>query len=273
MIGLKARGGSAIRFAVRPTQGIPRKAGVVVRTSTTRVRRAFLSILAICLLASCVQSRVSLAGPVMLDIDPVMQKTPSWCWLATGEMVFEYYDIPPNDPSDFQCGEAKGEGAVFTGRPGPIAFTGPCWTNCYVCAQRGAGTLRGLYNLIIQYPQIVAVTAGNQRRLTARVSASPLSLSQVQREIDGKRPIIAGISPGIAGYLPPGVSEHAVLIIGYELNSNSVIINDPFPYRDAGMTPMYIRVGGVKLQEGQYQVSYSALVGPIRWSNAVYGIQ
>ena len=241
-----------------------KKIGFMARMSAT---------LAIWLLASCMHPRVGFADPVMLNIDPVMQKTSSWCWLATGEMVFEYYDIPANDPSDFQCGEAKGEGAVFTGRPGPFAFTGPCWDSCYACAQRGAGTVRGLYNLITQYPQIVAVTAGNHRRLAARISASPLSMSRLRSEIDANRPVIAGISPGIAGYLPPGVSEHAVLIIGYDLNSSSVIINDPFPYRDAGMTPMYVQAGGAELQEGQYRVSYSALVGPIRWANAVYGIQ
>jgi len=216
--------------------------------------------------------QVAIADPETLDIDPVLQETASWCWLATGEMVFEYYNIPAND-SDFQCGEAKGEGAqIFPGAAG-YTINGPCWNNCAACAQLGAGTVRGLYNLITQYPEIVAITAGNQRRLAARIRTSALSLPEVQYEIDHQRPIVAGISPGIAGFLPPGVSEHAVLIIGYDSDDDTVIINDPFPYHGAHMTPPYVQVGGTELAEGQYQVSYSAFVEQLRWGNAVYGIR
>jgi hypothetical protein len=209
---------------------------------------------------------------VILPIAPVPQQTGTWCWLATGQMIFQYYGVPANHPTDFQCGEARGQGAVPTGGLGQYAFAGPCWNNCYACGGVGAGTIVGLYNLIIQYPQIVARTVGNTKLLQAQFAVSPLSFPALEVEINAGRPIAAGISPG-AGFLPPGVSEHAVLIVGYDISTNSVFINDPFPYQSQGMQPSYLQFGGIQTQPGQFQVPYATLVGPIKWGNTVFGIR
>jgi len=219
----------------------------------------------------------------VLDIPPVFQTTSVYCWLATGQMVFRYFNIPPNDPTifapsdarDYQCGEAKGIGAVPTGLPsGPLAFTGPCWTNCGLPqCMRGSGSLHGIYNLIVQYPQIVARTNGNTRFFPHPMEAtSALTQAQVMEEIDAGRPIIAGISPGIQ-YLPPGISEHAVLIVGYANVGSALIVNDPFPYHPANMVPAYLQAGGRELAPGQFRVSYQAMVGPIAWKNTISNLQ
>jgi hypothetical protein len=40
-----------------------------------------------------------------LEIFPVCQQTPVWCWAAVGEMVFRYYDVPTiNTRCGYQCG-------------------------------------------------------------------------------------------------------------------------------------------------------------------------
>lgn len=211
------------------------------------------------------------AASKILNIRPVSQKTPAWCWLATGEMIFRYYNIPANAP-DYQCGEARFQGAFQVAPAGPMAFTGPCWLNCGGCALVGAGSVQGLINMTVQYPYGMSIVTGASYSLQVpKVSLTPLAPADVITEIDADRPIIAGISPG-AGMLPPGLAEHAVLIVGYDNDGATLIVNDPFPYQSAGMTPPYVQAGGSAMQAGRYAVPYQAMVGPIAWSTAVYGI-
>lgn len=213
----------------------------------------------------------------VLDIEPVFQNTPVYCWLATGQMVFQYFGIPENDPaSDYQCGEAKGIHAFPTNFPeGPNAYTGFCWNNCHLaqCMMTAGGSIQGIYNLVTQYPQIVARTNGNTTLFThPQIATSALSPAQVVSEINSGRPIIAGISPG-AQYLPPGISEHAVLIVGYDDGGATLVVNDPFPYDAAHMPASYVQYGGHEIEVGRYEVSWQAMVGPIAWKNTIYDLQ
>jgi hypothetical protein len=224
--------------------------------------------LLLCLQSARAQSKV-------LNIPPVFQTTPVYCWLATGQMVFQYFGIPANGTQDYQCGEARGIGAVPTQFPaGPQSFVGPCWNNCRLPqCMTGSGTIHGIYNLIVQYPQIVARTSGNTTFFrNPSETLSSLSATRVVDEIDNGRPIIAGISPGMQ-FLPPGVSEHAVLIVGYESGGSVLIVNDPFPYQAAGMPPSYTRYGGQQIAQGQFRVPYQSMVGPIAWKNTISNLQ
>jgi Peptidase_C39 like family len=242
------------------------------------VRRLWILLLGpiFCLQAVSAQEKV-------LDIQPVFQVTPVYCWLATGQMVFEHFGIPANNPTlfspsdlrNYQCGEAKGIGAVPTLIPsGPLSFTGICWNNCGLPqCMTGSGTIHGIYNLITQYPQIVARTNGNDKFFPHPIEAtSPLSVVQLKTEIDAGRPIIAGISPGMQ-YLPPGISEHAVLIVGYADGGATVLVNDPFPYDSAHMMPSYLQVGGQETTPGQFRVPYPAMIGAIAWKNTIYNLE
>jgi hypothetical protein len=212
------------------------------------------------------------AAPKIINIPPVQQSTPEWCWLATGEMIFRYYNIPMNAP-EYQCGEARFQGAFQVAPGGPMAFAGPCWTNCIPCGNVSAGSVQGLVNMIVQYPYGMSVVTGNNFRLQApQVSLTPMQALAVKAEIDAGRPIIAGISPG-QGMLPPGLAQHAVLIVGYDNNGATLVVNDPFPYASAGMVPPYAQVGGTEMQPGRFSISYQAMVGPMDWNNAVYGIR
>ena len=211
------------------------------------------------------------AGKV-LPIPPKLQSTPSWCWLATGEMVFKYYKIAQNHPTDFQCGEARFQGAVQVGIGGPMSFWGPCWVNCNNCRSASAGSVQGLINMINQYPPAMKIINGSGVVLQApQVSLTALDFDDIQSEIENDRPIIAGISPG-AATMPPGLAEHAVLIVGYNNPGEILIVNDPFPYQQANMMPPYIQFGGTRMQLGRFAISYAAMVNSLNWSNAVYDI-
>ena len=242
----------------------------VLRGAYTLIAVSFL-----CLEAARAQDKT-------LDISPVFQTTAVYCWLATGQMVFQYFKIPANNPTlfgpgdarNYQCGEAKGIGAVPTNiRSGPSSFAGMCWNNCGLPqCMRGSGDIHGIYNLITQYPQIVARTNRNDKFFLHPVEAtSAISRAQVRSEIDGGRPIIAGISPG-QQFLPPGVSEHAVLIVGYADAGSTLIVNDPFPYQAANMMPSYLQAGGQQMIPGRFRVSYQAMVGPLAWRNTIYNL-
>jgi hypothetical protein len=61
--------------------------------------------------------------------------------------------------------------------------------------------------------------------------------------------------------LPPGLAEHAVVIVGYRQSGNVIVLNDPFPYQAVGMTPPYSLAGGAVLAPGRFAISYSAMVG------------
>jgi hypothetical protein len=47
----------------------------------------------------------SLAAARQLNIAPVLQETPVWCWLASMEMALKHYNVPNLSPGgSYQCG-------------------------------------------------------------------------------------------------------------------------------------------------------------------------
>lgn len=206
-----------------------------------------------------------------LDIDPVLQKTDAWCWLATAEMVFRYYAVPANDP-DFQCGEAKALGAV----PIPGGWLGGiCPGNCKACAGESAGPMAQLALLLAQYPLMMQTVTGNKNSpsLLPPLIAAVVPPQTIKSEIDAGRPLIAGISPSFRLPFPPGLAQHAVLIVGYEQRGNVIILNDPFDWKSEGMTPPYLLAGGRALQPpGQFEISHDALKERLLWNTTIFGI-
>lgn len=209
----------------------------------------------------------------LLPIRPVIQQTATWCWLATGEMIFRYYGVPANHPTNFQCGEARFQGATLTGNPA-IPVMGPCWANCQPCAGQSAGSVQGILNMLTQYPAAMRLVTGNpasvvlqQPQATGRVSAAV-----IRTEIDAGRPMVAGITPG-GPALPPGLSEHAVLIVGYSQGGGVIVVNDPFPYQYVGMIPPYLGAGGASTGiPGQFSLSLAAFASPMNWNTTVLHI-
>jgi hypothetical protein len=209
-------------------------------------------------------------GPTLADaktktlpISPVSQKLPAWCWLASGEMVFRYYGIPNFNPAGiYQCGLAA------------AVFGGPCLADCRWCVF-GSGPAQTIKEMIIYYPTFVQNAFHlSTPNLTAELIADELSEDDLRDEIDSGRPIIAGISPH-SGLLPPGLSEHAVVIVGYDESGDDLflLVNDPFPYDQAGAKDPYTPQGGHRIAPGRYRIPYRTMVNDLAWGNSIYGIQ
>lgn len=190
-----------------------------------------------------------------LDIEPVYQQTPVWCWAAVGEMVFDYYGVANINPAgNFQCGI--------------IALLHPvCNQNCGNCIVP-AGSLTTMNNMLTQYPRVASEYSGSRTRISTTTSRSRLTLAGLQREIDAGRPVVAAISP--SGYRRAGVSEHVALIIGYD--EDDLIVNDPFPFALAFAGNPYEAAGGEELEEGRYQIPYQRFATRLQWRETIYRI-
>ena len=224
--------------------------------------------LIILLLLFCLGSGIaSSPAPNAIDADlsiaPVVQRTPVWCWLAVGEMVFEHLGVPNVNPAGvYQCG-------IIGAIAGPMH---PCWQDCRLC-NVPAGSPQGITNMLFQYPRIVG---GLTRQRIDGVHSThvrrALTQEQIQQEIDNDRPIIAGISPG--GVTGP-FAQHVVLIIGYEESDDGLVltVNDPYPYQFVGNRfDPYLRSRGAG-GNGQYRIRYDNFRSGLAWSESFYDLR
>ena len=234
---------------------------------------ALLTALALCTLCACgagQNGNDSVSGPYQpaqttrtLSVAPIAQQTEVWCWAASAEMIFRYYNLPNLNPvGNYQCGIV----AAYYGS------NSTCSINCFTCVS-AIGPMSNAKLLIDGYG-VVAQQFTNSRVLSSILIFSALTFNDTAREIDASRPIIAGISP--QGYSYPNISQHIVAIVGYQ-NSNGtqlVVVNDPFPYDLFPSSPNpYTLAGATRTRPGQYSISYSALVSRLQWGNTIYQIQ
>jgi len=180
----------------------------------------------------------------VLPISPVYQQTPEWCWAATSQMVFTYFDLPDlNGGGDYQCGIVA---AAF----GPSSV---CWTDCAACVT-GIGTMTNMQEQLYNYGIIANQLGISSPVLNSTILFSYLSYDQVKTEILGNRPVVVGISP--TGFSLPNISEHVALIVGFDERSGtpSLIVNDPFPFylpQFGNVPDPYQYAGGTQIQAGQ----------------------
>jgi Peptidase_C39 like family len=206
------------------------------------------------ILALTAFSLPALAGD--LSITPRTQETYVWCWVAVGQMVFEYYDVPNVNPGgDYQCGII---GLLAAG-----TMRNDCAFRCQNCTVP-AGSSSGVIQMIEEYPRRVAAVGDEDvAKLRAR-HVGTLSPSGVRDEIEAEHPIIAGISP--SGRPPSWAgSQHVALIVGYDDDDESdfkLLINDPYPF--AGDNP-YERAGAAANGDGSYTISYAAFRDRLNW--------
>ena len=129
--------------------------------------------------------------------------------------------------------------------------------------------------MIETYPHIAArMTSLPVRPLGGIALAAPLTSAAVIGEIDAGRPVIAGISPSGMLY-PPQIAEHVALIIGYSGGADrlTLVVNDPFPFREVGARDPYNRAGGERLERGRYRIGYDAFVQRLQWNNTIRKIE
>ena len=87
-------------------------------------------------------------------------------------------------------------------------------------------------------------------------------------------PILVGVSP--SGFRCPGqVSEHAVVIVGYQRSETTLqfLVNDPWPYNAFPNPNPYLWAGAISPRPGQYLIESGALRGALVLREAVYNIR
>jgi hypothetical protein len=200
-----------------------------------------------------------------LDITPRLQETYVWCWIAVGQMLFEYYGIRNVNPAgDYQCG-IVGLLAVGTGRQ-------DCAYRCQNCTVP-AGSANSVVRMIEDYPSRVAAVGGEAvPRLVATYLRSSLSRTSVEREIDAGHPFIAGISPsGRPG--PWAASQHVALVVGYSENERGtflILVNDPYPFMQENP---YLAAGAIRNGGGAYWIPLDAFANLLNWRETILARQ
>ncbi|MBX7046806.1 MAG: SprB repeat-containing protein [Ignavibacteria bacterium] len=195
-----------------------------------------------------------------LNIAPVQQRTQMWCWLTCGQMVFTHFGITPRQGMQFQCDI--------------ISFYYPaCAQNCGACVV-GANSAANLRNMITTYSKF---RWANAAQIDVDYVARALTMAEIKAEIDNNRPVITGICPSGATGRP--VSEHVALLIGYADGTLTgsgnpcfmVKINDPYPY-PRGQNP-YLKAGGKKIADLQYEIEYDAFRTKLVWGESFYNFR
>jgi hypothetical protein len=211
---------------------------------------------------NCVQVQPNLGTAKTVNIAPVFQQTPEWCWLAVAQMVLSYYNVPSVNQTSYQCGLV----AWFYGP------TSVCWTNCGACAVP-ASSINAIDSIYTFFPPFSCQINNVQNiQLTYSNLNTPLDSSTVISEIDGGSPIETGVNPDPGSSNAP--SSHVALIVGYEHGTDGslmLIVNDPWPYDNFPTMPHPYTMGcGVDDMSGTFEIRYVDFKNALRWKEAIY---
>lgn len=192
-------------------------------------------------------TRTGPAKGAWLDVPPVYQATPMWCWLTAGEMLFEYYGVLPRGSFGgySQCQIMQ---TIYLGSANYRA----CAANCNACTMLGGSSSREVQGMIVDFPhRLATLTQRRVPRLFA-ATASAVKSAEVAMELEGGHPLVAAISPSQGANLLPSMgpfapAQHVVLIVGYIEVKGRIWyrINDPFPYVAQRQPIPYVALGGL----------------------------
>jgi hypothetical protein len=185
-------------------------------------------------------------------------------------MILRYHGLPNLNPAgNYQCGIVGGYYFLLGGA------LHPCAGNCFLCVTP-ASSLFEIQRIIDGYGNLAQQAGIPSRILTSRARFGQLPLTDLARELDAGRPVLAGVSfPGQPTL--PGISGHAVVISGYSARTPipTVTIRDPYPYElyiPANQNP-YLLSGATYLGPGSYRVQLPTLSTSILWGNTLYEIR
>jgi len=156
-----------------------------------------------------------------LNVRFMAQQSPVWCWAASASMALKYLGFPDiNEVKNYQCGVVA---AAFP----------ECEDDCTQC-DVALDKMSSFVTLLERYrDRTSARPIGVRARFSPSYVAYP-EFAAIKRSIDLSYPVIGGIS---LGEKPddPALSQHAVLITGYDDNHLGtgeawVTILDPYPY-------------------------------------------
>ena len=187
-----------------------------------------------------------------LGIRPLTQQTPYWCWAAVSEMMFKHYDVPIARNNRFQCDLVS------------LILGGRCAADCRLCANRPIGTAQRFADSLVAYQTLVG-----KKGFAVEIDRI-LTFDALVAQINAGDPVIAGISPSGVEY-DVGMSEHAVLIVGYNTAGRGALkINDPMPY---DTTPPYIRAGGKQVEAGAYWIGFDEFVNRLVYRDTLIAVR
>jgi Peptidase_C39 like family len=197
------------------------------------------------------------ASATVLPVPVIIQEAPEWCFAASAEMIFRYLGYPnANAAGNYQCGIVGAQGGI-------------CSIKCDVCLDGGRTTQR-VAEIMQMYADFAYRVTGYANPGVRINVFGILSSRQIISQIDQRGPILAGISPGQIRYPAGlGISQHAVVIVGYEGTPESlnVVINDPYPYPPT--SDPYVLNSAFKMQQGQYSIPLRIFVGKFNYRNSV----
>ena len=161
-----------------------------------------------------------------LDIPAIAEKQPGWSWAAVGEMVMDFYNIPPLYGADnWQCSLAD------------------YLTQLQACeAPKGMSAEQASLKLLDGYPAFAHKFFGEDPVVMRYQRHKVLSPIDAIHEIRFERPFIAVVQPPKMSDADKG-GNAVVLVVGYEGSPDDLklIVNDPRsysvgadPYQDAG---------------------------------------
>ena len=187
-----------------------------------------------------------------LDIPAISESKPGWSWAAVGQMVMDFYNVPPLYGADnWQCSLAD------------------FLTGVQACEAPKASAEAATLKLIQGYSPFAYKFFGEDPVVLRYQQHKVLSPIDAIHEIRFERPFIAVVQPPKSSEGDKG-GKDVVLVVGYEgaPSDLKLIVNDPRPYQ-VGSNP-YTDVGAEQRDvNGQYAIGYNDFVQQMKWTGTI----
>lgn len=187
-----------------------------------------------------------------LDIPAIAESKPGWSWAAVGQMVMDFYNVPPLYGADnWQCALAD------------------FLTGVQACEAPKGSAEEATLKLIQGYSPFAYKFFGEDPVVMRYQQHKVLSPIDAIHEIRFERPFIAVVQPPKSAEGDKG-GKDVVLVVGYEgaPSDLKLIVNDPRPYQ-VGSNP-YTDVGAEQRDvNGQYAIGYNDFVQQMKWTGTI----
>jgi len=187
-----------------------------------------------------------------LDIPAIQESKPGWSWAAVGQMVMDFYNVPPLYGADnWQCSLAD------------------FLTGVQACEAPKMSAEEATLKLVQGYAPFAYKFFGEDPVVMRYQQHKVLSPIDAIHEIRFERPFIAIVQPPKSGTEDKG-GKDVVLVIGYEGSPSDLrlIVNDPRSY-PMGANP-YTDVGAQQLDvNGSYSIGYNDFVQQMKWTGTI----
>ena len=187
-----------------------------------------------------------------LDIPAIQESKPGWGWAAVGQMIMDFYNVPPLYGADnWQCSLAD------------------FLTGVQACEAPKLSPEQATLKLVQGYAPFAYKFFGEDPVVMRYQQHKVLSPIDAIHEIRFERPFVAVVQPPKSGADDKG-GKDVVLVIGYEGTPDNLrlIVNDPRAY-PMGANP-YTDVGAQQLDvNGEYSIGYNDFVQQMKWTGTI----